>query len=98
MQILGLELTPGTGMLCSDCTDVHSETSFTLAQYFPEENPLFSKLLKQQQQTSPPKTPQNPSNQLAQGGICDAIFVSTLKLSINLKPLKNAFKGKATST
>lgn len=47
MQILGLELTIGTAMLCSDCTDVLSETSFTLEQYFPEEYPLFSKLLKE---------------------------------------------------
>lgn len=64
-------------MLCSDCTDVRSETSFTLEQYFPEEYPLFSKLLKEKK-----------SNQVAQGRICNAIFVSTLKLSINLNPFK----------
>lgn len=46
VQILSLELTIGTEMLCTNCTDVCCETSFTLAQYFPEEYALFSKLLK----------------------------------------------------
>lgn len=82
VQILVLDAITGTAMLCSHCTDVHTQKHNSLQHSFPLKNILcFQNYFKKKKK----------SDGVAQGGICNAIFVSTLKLSINLKPFKNCF-------